>query len=85
VATPASPSGLPPSVPMELLAARQVRVGNFVQISRMSLALLFGLLGGYASVYLTGRRPAAERGTRVHSGNPASPGEAKGEPVKSWC
>ena len=29
------------------LAARQIRVGNFVQISRMVLALGFALFGGY--------------------------------------
>ena len=32
---------------METLAARQIQVGNFVQISRMALALCFALVGGY--------------------------------------
>jgi predicted Zn-dependent protease with MMP-like domain len=32
---------------VETLAARQIRVGNFVQISRMALALCFALIGGY--------------------------------------
>jgi hypothetical protein len=55
VATRASSNGLPPEVTFESLAARQVRVGNFVQISRMSLALLFGLVGGYVALYLARR------------------------------
>ena len=55
VATAASSNGLPPNVPVELLAARQVRVGNVVQICRMSLALLFGLAGGYTAIFLVRR------------------------------
>jgi hypothetical protein len=46
-ATPASAPGQPIPAPIELLAARQIRVGNFVQISRMVLALGFALVGGY--------------------------------------
>jgi hypothetical protein len=62
VATPASARGFSPSVPFELLAARQVRIGNFVQISRMALALLFGLAGGFMAVVLA-RRSHSERGS----------------------
>ena len=61
VATPASRPGFPPN-PSELLAVRQVRVGNFVQISRMALALLFGLAGGYVALFLA-RRSRSDRGT----------------------
>ncbi|HMF35150.1 MAG TPA: hypothetical protein VKF17_00860 [Isosphaeraceae bacterium] len=43
----ASARGVPIPVPVETLAARQIRVGNFVQISRMALALCFALIGGY--------------------------------------
>ena len=46
-ATRASALGQPISGPSEILAAWQIRVGNFVQISRMALALGFALLGGY--------------------------------------
>ncbi len=46
VATRSIALGLPIPVPMETLAARQIRVGNFVQISRMALALCFALAGG---------------------------------------
>jgi hypothetical protein len=44
------------AVPIELMRARQIRVGNFVEIGRCALALLFGLLGGYAGVSLIDRR-----------------------------
>ena len=41
----------------EEVRARQIKLGNFVQISRMFLALLFGLLGGLiASVIARARR-----------------------------
>ena len=46
-ATPASALGTLSLIPWELVAARQIRVGNFVQISRMALALGFALLGAY--------------------------------------
>jgi hypothetical protein len=52
---PASRPGFPSYAPPELLAARQVQVGNFVQISRMLLALLFGLAGGYVALFLARR------------------------------
>ena len=35
--------------PYEVLARRQMRFGNFVQIGRMLLSLLFALLGGVSS------------------------------------
>jgi hypothetical protein len=60
VATQASPTGFAPNVPFELLAARQIRVGNFVQISRMLLALIFGLAGGYVGLFLVRRPPGAD-------------------------
>ncbi len=46
-ATPARAPGQQIPGPSELYAARQIRVGNFVQISRMVLALGFALVGGY--------------------------------------
>lgn len=47
-----NPSGLPIGVPSEVLAARQIRVGNVLQIGRMVLSLLFGLVGGWIAVSL---------------------------------
>ena len=41
---------------METLAARQIRIGNFVQISRMALALCFALVGGYLGRLFNGRQ-----------------------------
>ena len=61
VAAPAGMAGYPPYVPTQFLASRQVRVGNFVQIARMSLALLFGLAGGLVACFLAGRG-RADRG-----------------------
>ncbi len=46
-ATRANALNPPIHVPSEALAARQIRVGNFVQISRMALAIGFALAGGY--------------------------------------
>jgi hypothetical protein len=52
-----NPGGTPIiTVSSEVLAARQVRVGNVLQISRMLLALLFGLAGGWAGISLARRR-----------------------------
>jgi hypothetical protein len=61
IATPASSSPAPATAPFpfEDLAARQVKVGNFVQIGRMILALLFGLLGGFIGRLLVERRDDA--------------------------
>ena len=47
---------VPIPVPVEALAARQIRVGNFVQISRMALALCFALIGGYLGRAFNERR-----------------------------
>ena len=47
IATPARDTGTPIVVSSETLAARQIRVGNFVQISRMALSLAFAMVGGY--------------------------------------
>ena len=46
---------------LQTARARQIQLGNFVQIGRMSLALLFGLVGGAIARGLAGRgrAPAA--------------------------
>jgi hypothetical protein len=54
---------------IELSRQRQVRIGNFVQISRMVFSLIFGVLGGFLGRALAER---AERSTRAET--PASPG-----------
>lgn len=52
----ANPGGTPIlTTPAEDLAARQVKVGNFVQISRMVLALLFAAAGAGIGALLAGR------------------------------
>jgi hypothetical protein len=49
--------------------ARQIKLGNFVQIGRMFLALLFGLLGGWiARAIARGRAPAARTPAPSNSG-----------------
>ena len=54
IATPSSPTGFPPGVVrLEPLASRQVRIGNFVEIGRMALAMLFAIVGGVVAVMLT--------------------------------
>jgi hypothetical protein len=57
---PASPSVSGPIVPMETFAAHSVKIGNFVQIGRMTLALLFALVGGIVGWLLFSRRHAQE-------------------------
>jgi hypothetical protein len=58
----ASPLPLqPPTMePMETFAAHSVKVGNFVQIGRMTLALLFALVGGSLGLFLFKRRHGQE-------------------------
>jgi hypothetical protein len=53
----------------EMVQKRQIRIGNFVQISRMSLSFLFALLGGIAARTIVERRDA-----RARSPGAASPG-----------
>ncbi len=53
------PSPSPPTPglsPMETLAAHSIKVGNFVRIGRMTLALLFALVGGCVGLLLFNRR-----------------------------
>ena len=45
---------------METLAAHSVKIGNFVQIGRMTLALLFALVGGIVGRLLFSRRHGQE-------------------------
>jgi hypothetical protein len=74
VVTPA----LPPSPSAETIAGfnffemtqqRQIKIGNFVQIGRMLLALLFALLGGFLA-----RTMAERRDAQAGSAGPAAPG-----------
>ncbi len=52
----ANPLGTPmPTTSPEAMASHAVRVGNFLQISRMTLALLFGALGGTIASWLSRR------------------------------
>jgi hypothetical protein len=44
---------------LELARARQIKLGNFVQIGRMFLALIFGLLGGLIARALAHARASA--------------------------
>lgn len=52
--SPARPS------PAEPIAAHSVKIGNFVQIGRMTLALFFALVGGIAGRLLFSRRHGQE-------------------------
>lgn len=62
---PSQPAVLPTPAPgagnayLQMVRARQMQLGNFVQIGRMFLSLLFGLLGGSIARGLAGRRKAA--------------------------
>ena len=69
--TPSTPSA--PAVAnsqiLSLVRARQIKLGNFVQIGRMTLSLAFGLLGGSIAWGLAARRtsplPRDAGGARV--------------------
>jgi hypothetical protein len=52
----AAATAAPVFAPVEVLRARQIRVGNFVEIGRCALALFFALLGGCVGVALLDRR-----------------------------
>ena len=54
VETPSNPAGRG-IIAMELLASRSVKVGNFVQIGRLFLALLFAIIGGLVARAFAGR------------------------------
>jgi hypothetical protein len=60
VAAPATRSAIvSPEVYHEEVRARQIKLGNFVQIGRMFLALMFGLLGGLIARALAHARASA--------------------------
>ena len=67
VAPPPSPTIAPAGRPavgfnlqyLESVRGRQIRLGNFVQIGRMILSLLFGLVGGWIAESFARRREAA--------------------------
>jgi hypothetical protein len=46
---------------LESVRGRQIRLGNFVQIGRMILSLLFGLLGGWIAESFARRREAGAK------------------------
>jgi hypothetical protein len=53
----------------ELLRQRQIRIGNFVQISRVLFSLIFGVVGGFLGRALAERAERSKRAERT-----ASPG-----------
>ena len=54
---------------LQLVRERQIKMGNFVQIGRMLLSLVFGLLGGWIAQILARRREA--------TANPAEPATSR--------
>ena len=56
IALPPTSSNLPKVIPVEIVRARQIKIGNFVEISRDALALLFALVGGLVGLNLQSRR-----------------------------
>jgi hypothetical protein len=69
VVTPApSPTAWALNV-FQLVRQRQIKIGNFVQIGRMLLSLLFALVGGFI-----GRALAERRESRTGSSGPAATG-----------
>jgi hypothetical protein len=67
---PEPPVGIPFD-PISMETGRQIRLGNFVQIGRMFLALAFGLLGGsIAQVFARRRRAAANAAEPARSDPP---------------
>jgi hypothetical protein len=57
--TPPLPAPSSSGQALQLARARQIKLGNFVQIGRMALSLLFGLLGGAIARSLAQRRNSA--------------------------
>ena len=52
---PSSTAPVLTQLPLQILRARQGRVGNFVEVGRMVATLLFGLSGGFAGIVLERR------------------------------
>jgi hypothetical protein len=67
-AVPAPPAPVNQVDYMERSRQRQIKIGNFVQICRMSGALCFGVLGGWLA------RILAQREEKRRADRPASPG-----------
>ena len=59
---------------LESVRGRQIRLGNFVQIGRMILSLLFGLLGGWIAGSFAGRREAGAKSPGPSTSGPIGPG-----------
>ena len=57
------------TTPTEEILQRQIKVGNFVQIGRMFLSLLFAMAGGFIARLLA-ERPGARRNTPGPEGPP---------------
>jgi hypothetical protein len=63
----AAAPGIVVNVPVEILRAKQIRTGNFVQIGRCALSLTFAALGGFVARSLHARR---DRGGNDHGPAP---------------
>jgi hypothetical protein len=72
---PAPRPAPPASSYLEEVRQRQIKIGNFVQIGRLTLALLFGLLGGFIATVLARRR---ESTAKVPAASTLPPGERGG-------
>jgi hypothetical protein len=74
LATPVPKQAVPAPTPLynpvayiELSRQRQIRIGNFVQISRMLFSLIFGVFGGFLGRALAERAERSRRAERAAS------------------
>jgi hypothetical protein len=59
---------------LEEVRQRQIKIGNFVQIGRLALALAFALLGGFIATVIARRREPAEKAPAPTVSPPADRG-----------
>ena len=59
---------------LEEVRQRQIKIGNFVQIGRLTLSLAFGLLGGFIATALARRRESAAKAPAPSTSPPGDRG-----------
>jgi hypothetical protein len=74
VVNPAPRPAPPDPSYLEEARQRQIKIGNFVQIGRLTLSLAFGLMGGFIATALARRRESAAKAPAPSTSPPSGHG-----------